>query len=267
VSSYALVATDLDGTLLHSDETLSARTRLALKAVAAAGAHHVIVTGRPVATARVVFDELGYDGLAVCAQGGQIYHAGRHALISWTELDRELIQDVLGRVATELGSLQIATARTALEGAILTPEGFPWPWAASAAMQIAADGDLWTQPVLKAFIHHPKLTPDQLAAAAREIAGSVLDFVNGGGMVEVLPAGLNKATGLAEVAEMVDVTPEQVVSFGDMPADVPMLVWSGHGVAMANAHPELLAVADEIAPSNNDDGVAVVVERLFDAEL
>ncbi|MCI0687019.1 MAG: HAD family hydrolase [Sporichthyaceae bacterium] len=266
MSSFSLVATDLDGTLLHSDDSLSPRTRLALKAVAAAGAHHVIVTGRPVATARIVFDELGYEGLAVCAQGGQIYHAGRHALVSWVELDRELIKDVLARVTGELGELQVATARTALEGAILTPQGFPWPWAPTA-MEIAADGELWSEPVLKAFIHHPKLTPDQLAAAAREIAGSVVDFVNGGGMVEVLPAGLNKATGLAEVAELVGATPEQVVAFGDMPADVPMLVWAGHGVAMANAHPELLAVAGEIAPSNNEDGVATVLERLFEAEL
>lgn len=264
MTPYALVATDLDGTLLHSDETLSARTRLALKAVTATGAHHVIVTGRPVATARIVFDELGYEGLAVCAQGGQIYHAGRHALISWVELDRQLIPEVLERVAAELGTLQVATARTALEGAILTPRGFPWPWGPTA-LEIATDGDLWAQPVLKAFIHHPKLAPDQLAAAAREITGSVVDFVNGGGMVEVLPAGLNKATGLAEVAELVETTPERVVAFGDMPADVPMLVWAGHGVAMANAHAELLAVADEIAPSNDADGVAVVLERLFDA--
>lgn len=266
MTSYQLVATDLDGTLLHSDETLSARTRLALKAVAAAGAHHVIVTGRPVATARKVFDDLGYDGLAVCAQGGQIYHAGRHELISSVELDRQVVREVLDRVATELGTLQVATARTVLEGAILIPEGFPWPWA-STDKQLAVDEDLWQQPILKAFIHHPKLTTDQLAAAARKIAGSVVDFVNGGGMVEVLPAGLNKATGLAEVAELVGTPPERVVAFGDMPADVPMVAWAGHGVAVANAHPELLAIADEIAPSNNDDGVAAVLERLFDAEL
>ncbi|MYV41288.1 HAD hydrolase family protein, partial [Streptomyces sp. SID1328] len=53
------------------------------------------------------------------------------------------------------------------------------------------------------------------------------------------------------------------VAFGDMPNDIPMFQWAAHGVAMAGAHPELKAVADEVTLSNEDDGVAVVLERLF----
>lgn len=75
-----LIATDLDGTLLRSDESLSPRTSTALKVAAAAGAEHVIVTGRSVRTAGPVFDALGYAGLAVCAQGAQIYDADAHAV-------------------------------------------------------------------------------------------------------------------------------------------------------------------------------------------
>lgn len=264
MTGYRLVATDLDGTLLHSDDTLSVRSRLALKAVLASGAHHVIVTGRPVSTARVVFDALGYEGLAVCAQGGQVYDAGRHRLLTSTELDRDVLREVLDRVSAELGPLEVAAAPTGLDGVILTPPGFPWPWA-TESRRITADGEMWEGPLLKAFILHHALDVDRLAAAAREIAGGALGFVNGGGIVEIVPAGLSKATGLAQVAELVAVPAAEAVSFGDMPADIPMLAWTAHGVAVANAHPEVLAAADEIAPSNNEDGVAVVLERMFDS--
>ncbi len=54
-----------------------------------------------------------------------------------------------------------------------------------------------------------------------------------------------------------------MVAFGDMPNDLPMLAWAGHAVGMANAHPEVLAAVDEVTASNDDDGVAQVLERWF----
>lgn len=58
-------------------------------------------------------------------------------------------------------------------------------------------------------------------------------------------------------------TPAETIAFGDMPNDLPLLGWAGYGVAMGNAHPDLMAIADEVAPSHEEDGVAVVLERLF----
>ena len=75
---HRLIATDLDGTLLRSDDTISQRTRDALAAATAAGAVHIVVTGRAVPWTRHILDDLGYDGLAVCGQGAQVYHAGEH---------------------------------------------------------------------------------------------------------------------------------------------------------------------------------------------
>lgn len=85
----------------------------------------------------------------------------------------------------------------------------------------------------------------------------------GPGIVELLPLGLSKATGLAVAARRLGLRAADTVAFGDMPNDVPMFGWAAHGVAMANAHEQLLAVADEITVSNDEDGVAVVLERLF----
>lgn len=85
----------------------------------------------------------------------------------------------------------------------------------------------------------------------------------GPGTVELAPHGVDKGTGLALAAELLGFAPADTLAFGDMPNDLPMFRRSGHRVAMANAHAELRAAADEITLSNQDDGVAVVLERLF----
>ena len=75
-------------------------------------------------------------------------------------------------------------------------------------------------------------------------------------------AGVTKAFALAAHCAELGIRPEEVVAFGDMPNDVPMLTWAGRGVAVANAHPEALAAADEVTASNDEDGVALVLEQL-----
>ena len=100
---------------------------------------------------------------------------------------------------------------------------------------------------------------------AREVVGDQLQvtFSTGSGLLELSAPGVDKASGLATVADHLGVDRDDVITFGDMPNDVPMLRWAGHGVAMANAHPEALAVADEVTAPNDEDGVALVLERWF----
>ena len=73
--------------------------------------------------------------------------------------------------------------------------------------------------------------------------------------------GISKATGVAELARPLGIAAEDVVAFGDMPNDVPMILWAGLGVAMGNAHPEVIEAADEVTTPNSDDGLARVLER------
>jgi hydroxymethylpyrimidine pyrophosphatase-like HAD family hydrolase len=75
--------------------------------------------------------------------------------------------------------------------------------------------------------------------------------------------GVTKATALAVLAERHEIKPSQVVAFGDMPNDLPMLSWAGTSYAVANAHPRVLAAVDHVTAANNDDGVARVLEELF----
>ena len=264
---YDLIATDLDGTLLRSDHTVSERTQRALAAAAAAGAQHIVVTGRSASWTRPTLDAIGYTGLAVCSQGGQVYDAGAHKLLTSITLDRKLAQVALAKIEAETGPVFLAVGREGLDGEILVGEGYGMPGSGEEDVRAVTDpSEFWAEPITRLFLQHPTLTDDELTRVVREVGGQLVDVVMAGpGFVEVLPLGLSKATGLALAAARLGVKRDRALAFGDMPNDLPMFAWAAHGVAMANAHPALVAAADEVTSSNDADGVAVVLELLFPA--
>ncbi|MDQ0909328.1 HAD superfamily hydrolase (TIGR01484 family) [Streptomyces canus] len=260
---YRLIATDLDGTLLRSDESVSQRTRDALAAATAAGAVHIVVTGRGARWTRHVLDDLGYDGLAVCAQGAQVYHAGEHRLLTSVTLDRQLAGVALAKIEAEIGPLYLAASRDGLDGDVMVGPGYAVTGALPSTPFTDAS-DLWAAPLNKIYIQHPELSDDELAQAAVRAAGGFVSVAMAGqGIVELLPLGLSKATGLSLAARRLGVKAADTIAFGDMPNDLPMFAWASYGVAMADAHEELKAVADEVTSSNEEDGIAVVLERLL----
>lgn len=264
VFPYKLVATDLDGTLLRPDDTVSERTREALAAATAAGASHIVVTGRSVAWTRHVLDDLGYEGIAVCGQGAQVYHAGEQRLLTSLTMDRRLAVLAIEKIETETGPLHLAAARDGLHGEVLIGPGYQVQDGPLASVPSTDRDSLWAEPISKVYLQHPTLGDDELAAAALRIAGDLVGVVMAGpGVVELLPLGLSKATGLSLAARRLGAKGAETIAFGDMPNDIPMFGWAGQGVAMANAHRELKAVADEVTTSNAEDGIAVVLERLL----
>lgn len=260
---HRLIATDLDGTLLRSDESVSARTREALAAATAAGAAHIVVTGRAVPWTRHILDDLGYEGLAVCGQGAQVYDAGAHRLLTSVTLDRQLAGVALAKIEAEVGPLHLAASRDGLEGEVLVGQGYALTGDLPVT-PLTDVADLWSAPLNKIYIQHPELTDDELAEAARAAAGGFVSVaMAGAGIVELLPLGLSKATGLSLAARRLGLKAADTIAFGDMPNDIPMFGWASYGVAMADAHEELKAVADEVTASNDEDGIAVVLERLL----
>ncbi|MEU7132924.1 HAD family hydrolase [Streptomyces sp. NPDC046261] len=261
---YRLVATDLDGTLLRSDDTVSERTRAALKLATAAGAAHIVVTGRTVAWTKHILDSLDYRGLAVCGQGAQVYHAGEHRLLTSVTLDRQLAGLALAKIEAEVGPLFLAASRDGMDGDVLVGPGYRVQEGPLPAVPITDPGEIWSAPLNKLYLQHPELDDDALAEVARTVAGGLVGVtMAGSGIVELLPLGLSKATGLSLAARRLGVKAAETIAFGDMPNDVPMFGWAAHGVAMANAHDELKAVADEMTASHDEDGIALVLERLY----
>jgi hydroxymethylpyrimidine pyrophosphatase-like HAD family hydrolase len=122
--------------------------------------------------------------------------------------------------------------------------------------------------VLKLLARHTTMPTGELLDATREVVGELAmlttaTFSETDSLLEISAPGVTKAFGLERLAATHGITADEVVAFGDMPNDVPMLVWAGHAVAVGNAHPDVIEVADEVTATNDEDGVALVIERLL----
>jgi Cof subfamily protein (haloacid dehalogenase superfamily) len=263
VTAPRLVATDLDGTIVRSDGTISERTVAAITAVEDAGASFVMVTGRPVRWMADVARQTGHHGLAVCANGALLYDLHTEQVVRSWLLSTSAARDVVDALREALPGIAFAVERLDL-GFAHEPTYRP-RWDSTDPRTQAPVEQLLSADVVKLLARHEELGSDELLAAARNAVGEGAELTHSSsdGLLEISAVGVSKASGLATVAEERGAGPEHVVAFGDMPNDLPMLTWAGHGVAVANAHPEVLAVADEVCPSNDDDGVAQVLGRWF----
>ncbi|MFE2378498.1 HAD family hydrolase [Streptomyces sp. NPDC059398] len=262
--AFDIIATDLDGTLLRRGDTVSPRSRAALALAASAGARHLIVTGRSLPGTLGLIAALGYRGPVVCGQGTQLYDAGAALMLRSVTLDRESADTALAKIEAETGPVFAAVDQDGADGRTLAEPGYVMPHPALPVLRVGRRPELWARPAIKVLIRHPALSDDELAAVARTVVGDLAAVTMAGpGTVELAPYGVDKGTGIALAAEVWGHDPARMVAFGDMPNDLSMFRRCGYGVAMANAHPELIAAADEVTLSNEDDGVAVVLERLF----
>jgi hydroxymethylpyrimidine pyrophosphatase-like HAD family hydrolase len=138
-----------------------------------------------------------------------------------------------------------------------------WDWTPPPDTRVGDALELLDEPPRKLVVLHAEQALDAVAAAVREVVGErAAVYISGEWVVEISAAGVNKATALAELCEERGIPAQDVIAFGDHQNDVPMLAWAGHGVAVENAHPDAVAVADELTSSCDDDGVARVLERL-----
>ena len=264
----ALIACDVDGTLFDENETITPRTRDAVRGAVDAGAQFVVATGRPPRWIRPVVEALGFAPMAVCANGAVIYDPASDRVVS----ARTLAVDTLGELA-EIASRAIPGVGLAVERIgerahdTATPQfisspGYEHAWLNPDNTEVSIE-DLLSAPAIKLLIRKAGARSADMAAELTKYVGIEGDvtYSTNNGLVEIVPLGISKATGVEEVAKPLGIAHHEVVAFGDMPNDVPMLLWAGRGVAMANAHPEVRAVADEVTASNNDDGVGRVLER------
>ncbi|MFJ5799313.1 HAD family hydrolase [Streptomyces decoyicus] len=297
-----LIATDLDGTLLHDDKTVSDRTIAALAAAEQAGIEVFFVTGRPARWMGVVSDHVHGHGLAICANGAAVvdlHRGGR--IVEVSPLERTVALAVVDALRSAAPGTSFAVERTGgihyepqyppllLDPAAAVapaeklladdfvstlcpeanePDATRGPDGRSAAAHSPSDpaGPAFPdQPVIKLLAHHPELDPDTFLQLARTAAGDLASFTRSSptALLEISGPGVSKAGTLARCCAERGISPDEVVAFGDMPNDIEMLSWAGTSYAMANAHPDVLAATTGRTASNNDDGVAAVIERIL----
>ncbi|MDB1086198.1 Cof-type HAD-IIB family hydrolase [Streptomyces sp. ACA25] len=262
-----LIATDLDGTLLRDDKTVSDRTVAALDAAERAGVEVVFVTGRPARWLRPLGAYVSGRGLAICANGAAVVdlHREREIVTCYPMASENALAAVTALRRT-VPDVSFAVERTT--GIHYDPHYPPFhldPAAVVAPVEKLLGVSFEDQPILKLLAHHTALDPDGFLTLARETAGAHGAFTRSGpsALLEVSCAGVSKASTLALHCAELGIRAEEVVAFGDMPNDLEMLSWAGTSYAMANAHPAVHAAAARHTASNEEDGVAVVIEALL----
>jgi hydroxymethylpyrimidine pyrophosphatase-like HAD family hydrolase len=258
-----LVATDLDGTLLHTDGSVTDRTRRALTAVEEQGVTVVFVTGRPLRWMEDLWPHVGGHGLAVCSNGGIVYDVHEQAVRRARPIPAGVGREVAALLRAGIPGTSFAVERT--DGFAKEPTFMP---------RLPPPSDLTVGPLeeiidertVKLLARHEDEEPERFWGRVESLVGDrvTTTWSSTGALVEISAAGVTKASTLAMVCEERGIARDEVVAFGDMPNDLPMLEWAGTSYAMANAHPSVRALAPHVAPDHDEDGVAQVLEELFD---
>lgn len=260
-----LIASDLDGTIVAKDGTISDRTRQAFLAARESGIQIVFVTGRPFRWLTPIVEAFGGLGTVICSNGALLYDLEQDKVI-WSR------------------TLPASTARQAAE-IILDHE----PKAAFAAettkglhlgpgfadrhhdFGVQADLDLENpaidaEGIVKFLARSPHLAIDDFYASVAPDLSDLLSVTHSAfdvSLLEMAHVNIHKANTLGEYCRRLGIEADEVMAFGDMPNDIQMLQFAGHGYAMASGHPQTLACAQNIAPPLASDGVAQVIEGLL----
>jgi hypothetical protein len=260
-----VVATDLDGTLLRSDGTIGARTRAALDGVQARGITVVACTARPARWMADLAAAGGLGGLAVCANGAVMWDLDAQAMIDSRPIALESAREAVRRLR------RLAPhGAWAVEGvdSFGREAGYHTRWPVPDNTIVDHVEGLLAAPPIKLLLRLGEEAAEPLAIAARDAVADLVELTWSeptAALLEISGRGVSKASALAGLCEGWGVTADQVVAFGDMPNDVAMLRWAGRGVAMGNAAPEVASAAGEVTASNDDEGVAAVLEQLLAA--
>ncbi|MGW0805868.1 Cof-type HAD-IIB family hydrolase [Nonomuraea sp. NPDC002799] len=259
----SIVATDLDGTLLTTDGTVTARTRKALRSAREAGAEIVFVTARAPRGIREIARQAGVTGTAICSNGAIVYDLATDEITA----SHPLAPDVARRVADILAGalpgvgLAVETGRNVLTEAAYTRR-VPHDLAYLREVVSVFEED---EPIVKLLALSQAHTADEMVAAVLAATEGQAEVTHSGvaGLLEISAPGVTKALTLGRLCQERGVDPARVVAFGDMPNDLAVLAFAGAGYAMANAHPMVLAATEHHTLANDEDGVAVVLERLL----
>ena len=260
-----LIASDMDGTLLRSDDTVGEATVAELRRWDAEGVPLVLATGRPPRWMRRI-REVVRTGTAVCCNGAVLLDLGRFEILEEDALPPAVLTDVTAGLRAEQPGTWFAV-EYGLEfrhEPVYRPR---WDLDAPGVAEASLE-EIVSVPAAKLLARHEDLPRDEFMALVERVVGDRATVTNSSSdaLAEISASGVTKATGIAKVAARHGVGPEDVVVFGDMPNDIAAFDWvreaGGRAVAMAHAHPDLLAAATDVTGTNDDDGVAAFLASL-----
>lgn len=265
---YKLIVSDIDGTLVNSRRQISERTKVAIRKFQSLGGVFAIATGRIEESAKSYYDELQLNSPAILYNGAKIVELRNNKCLMENILEEEHFNQAVKLLSERDCSVVVYsngkayvsqmndTIRTYMEkdGVLCIQvddfmsgiEGKP------NKILIIGNNSIFEEFV-KAFESVCSMKPNTVRSEAEYL--------------EILPRNTSKGEALKNLAELLRIPMEQIAAAGDNMNDYEMLKEAGLGIAVSNAAPRLFTAADLIAKSNDEDGIAEIIERIITGEL
>jgi len=260
-----MLAVDIDGTMLRTNGTLSNRVLTALRQAAGVGIHVVPSTGRPEVVAREIIEATGLDQYWVFGNGAVTRHLARDELVRGFWIDRETVLSLMAELRSKLAGVRFAVefaSTFAYEGGFehVVPNKPTIPATDDLFAEVSAHQGV----IQKVLVFDTSVDVRVLFDQIRQVShGRILPTYSGLNFVELAAGNVTKASALRLLADDLGLHAGQVWAIGDNYNDIEMLKWAGVGYAMGNADDHVKSMADVTLPSNDEDGVAVLIERLL----
>lgn len=257
-----LIALDIDGTLTNHAGVISERNKRAVHSAIKAGVHVVLSTGRGRIATRPIWKFLELHGPSIQYGGAMIADIDTERALVLHEMPPDVIRAVL-----DFSAEQEVPAQIYVDDAVITERisAAAQGYVSRHQLPFRIDPDIRKKTfhkVPKILAFAPLDRADALFMAYKErFAGIAQVSRSSPGFIEVNCLGITKASALEELSQMLDIPREKTAAMGDNFLDIEMIQWAGVGVSVADGEPEVLAAADVIAPSCDEDAVADFIER------
>lgn len=246
-AKYRLLALDMDGTLLNDEQIITPTTVKWIQKAADAGVHVCLSTGRAFTSAYPYAEQLGLKTPMITVNGSEVWRAP-YEIYRRSLMDPKLVQEMYE----------------------LAKEDDIWFWAYSLDKVYKQDN--WDDNVMgREWLKFGYYTEDdelrhKLLLRLQDMGG--LEITNSSPYnLEINPLGVNKAAGIKEVCKLLGLEMSQVVAVGDSLNDLAAIQQAGLGVAMGNAQETVKQEADAVVASNNNDGIAEVIQKYIFTEV
>lgn len=259
-----LVASDIDGTLLLDWKPISTATIDAIHRCQSMDIPFVLVTGRPIRWLEPIAAQIPDLGRVICLNGAVVYDIASASVVSAHTIEYSAVEEIITTITASRPEAHFAFET--LTGGLVDKNFISRNPRQANVMEDLSE--LATRDVVKILVSigsedsealHDVLDPLVAASAHASFSNPV------NGLVELAPGGVTKAKTLEGLCENLGVAREQVMAFGDMPNDIEMLTWAGHGVAMGNALASVKDCAAAVTTTVDEDGVAGYLNAALDA--
>ena len=242
------------------------RTEAALRAARASGIRVIFVTGRMFVSIRPYLLQVGIDDPVVCYQGAVVAEPVSGRFLRHEPIPVELAREAIRAIEAE-GFHVNCYVDDELYVAQVTPEARMYADFQDLELHEAGDLAAWLEkpPTKVVAVGEPEALDGLEERMKARFDGRLYISKSLPFFLEFASPQVTKASGLAFVAEHLGFSREGTVAFGDGENDVELLEWAGYGIAVANAHERVLAVADFVCPPVQEEGVAQVIEAFLES--